>query len=340
MAQFFTKTNFDFLGQFRKVLIISGLVLVAGTLLFASQRNTMFGMDFTGGYSLDVELKEQPGVQNYRLKAIEAFQAAGATTNDVQVRELGRPNLLRVQLGMGMEEPGHPFNQMGDVSNGNFTYEYQHNPRINWVVNALEKSGLDIPEARLTRLNHDWTVRSGQFSEEMRNNTIIGLALALLSVLVYITIRFEFKFAVGAVVGLIFVVIVTLQTLALFHWLGFPVQIDMQVIGAIMTIIGYALNDTIIVFDRIREDIKILRKLSFEQIVNHALNVTLSRTVMTSGTTLLVLLCLVFLGGQSIFAFSLVMAIGVIVGTFSSLFIAAPVMVYFHERELRLQQSS
>jgi SecD/SecF fusion protein len=341
MSQFFSTTNFNFLGKTRAVTIISVAVLIAGSLMFASQRNTIFGMDFTGGYSLDVELADQAGVNNYRLKANDALLEAGATTNDIQIRELGRPNLLRIQLGMGMEQKGHPFYQMPEVATGtNFTYEYQHNPRINWVVASLQKAGLDIPDSKLVNIERDWTVRSGQFSEEMRNNSIIGLALALLSVLIYITVRFEFKFAVGAVVSLAFVVIVTLQVLAFFHWLGFSVQIDMQVIGAIMTIIGYALNDTIIVFDRIREDIKLLRKLSFAQVVNHALNVTLSRTVMTSGTTLLVLFALVFLGGQTIFAFSLVMAIGVIVGTFSSLFIASPVMVYFHERELRLQHSS
>lgn len=107
-----------------------------------------------------------------------------------------------------------------------------------------------------------------------------------------------------------------------------------------MTIIGYSLNDTIIVFDRIREDIKVLRRMKFNQIINHALNVTLSRTIMTSGTTLLVLLALVFLGGQAIFSFALVMTIGVLVGTLSSLFIAAPVMLYIHNRENEQQQAS
>ena len=100
-----------------------------------------------------------------------------------------------------------------------------------------------------------------------------------------------------------------------------------------MTIIGYSLNDTIIVFDRIREDIRILRKMKFADVINHALNVTLSRTLMTSGTTLLVLLALVLLGGKSIFGFSLVMTIGVLVGTLSSLFITTPMLLFLHNRE-------
>jgi SecD/SecF fusion protein len=101
----------------------------------------------------------------------------------------------------------------------------------------------------------------------------------------------------------------------------------------LVTIIGYSLNDTIIIFDRIREDVRLMRKVKFADIVNHALNATLSRTLMTSGTTLLVLLALVFLGGNAIFSFALVMSIGVIVGTLSSLFIAAPIMLYFHKRD-------
>ncbi|MBA3239102.1 MAG: protein translocase subunit SecD [Parachlamydiaceae bacterium] len=339
MSQFFTLTHFDFLGQAKKAFIISGIVMILGSALFYAQRNTMFGMDLTGGYALNLEVEEQKDITNYRLKALEALQATGISSNDVQVRELSRPNQLRIQLGMGMEEPGHPFYQMVDgQSEGKLAYEYQSSPRLTWVVDALEKGGLTLSPSQLSMLDQNWTAMSGQFSETMRNNMILGLTLAFLSVLIYITLRFEFKCAVGAVVGLLHDVIITMGILALFHWLGFAVQVDLQVVGAIMTIIGYSLNDTIIVFDRIREDLRVMRKLSFRGVVNHALNVTLSRTVMTSGTTLLVLLALVFLGGKSIFAFSLVMTIGVIVGTISSLYIASPVMLYIHDREVKSRE--
>lgn len=339
MSQFFTLTHFDFLGQTKKAVVITAIVMLLGAVLFIGQRNTMFGMDFTGGYALNVEVQEQTDVSNYRVKAMNALLDAGVPTNDLLVRQLSRPNQLRIQLGMGMEEPGKPFYQLPEqLTDGPFTYEYQSDPRITWVVNALEKGGLSISPSELKMINQDWTVMSGQLSSEMRNNMIIGLALALLSVLIYITLRFEFKYAIGAVIGLIHDVIITVGILAFFHWIGFPVQIDLQVVGALMMIIGYSLNDTIIVFDRIREDIRILRKLPFTGVINHALNVTLSRTVMTSGTTMLVLLCLVFFGGKSIFGFSLVMTIGVIVGTLSSLYIASPVMLFFHNRELKKQE--
>lgn len=339
MSQFFGLTHFDFLKQTRKAVIISMGMILLGAGLFYAQRNTMFGMDFTGGYALNVEVQEQKDTPNYRLKALDALNAAGVPSNDLQIRELSRPNQLRIQLGVGMEEPGAPFYKMPEqLTEGNFTYEYQTNPRITWVVDALEKAGITLSPSQLKSLDQNWTVMSGQFSSTMRNNMIMGLALALLSILIYITLRFEFKYAIAAVIGLIYDFGITLGILAFFHWMGLPVQVDLQVVGGLMMIMGYSLNDTIIVFDRIREDVRVLRKLPFPAVISHALNVTLSRTVITSGTTLLVLLALVLFGGKSIFAFSLVMTIGVVVGTLSSLFIAAPVLLYFHNRELKAQE--
>lgn len=338
MAQFLKETHFDFLKQAKKAIIVSLVVMLVGSYFLVTERKTIFGMDFTGGYSLTVDLAEKPNT-DYRLATINALQDEGASRRDFEVRELSRPNQLRIQLGTSMDEKGHPFYQMPEFNNeGRFAYEYQKDPRLNWAVTALEKHGLDVQPSQLANLQKNWTIMSGQFSDAMRNNAIIALAAALASILLYITFRFEFKYAVGAVAGLVHDVIITLGILAMFHALGFAVQIDLQVVGAIMTIIGYSLNDTIIVFDRIREDIKLMRKSSFKDIINHALNVTLSRTIMTSGTTLLVLLALVLLGGQSIFAFSLVMTVGVMIGTLSSLFIASPVMLYFHNREAEQEE--
>lgn len=339
MSQFIGQTHIDFLAQTKKAIIISVAVMLVGGVLFFSQFKTMFGMDFTGGYSAVVELQEQPNDFSYRIAATDALLARGASSNDFQIRELSRPNQLRIQFSTSMEEKGHPFYQLPEVNpEGKYAHAYQSNPRLSWLVSTLTEGGLQIQPSQLDSLDKDWSVMSGQFSDAMRTNAIIGLAFALISILFYITLRFEFKFAVAAVVGLMHDVIITLGILALFHKLGFAVQIDLQVVGAIMTIIGYSLNDTIIVFDRIREDVKILRKMKFADIINHALNVTLSRTIMTSGTTLLVLLALVLLGGKSIFSFSLVMTIGVVVGTLSSLYIASPVVLYLHNREERQQE--
>lgn len=333
MAQFFDRPHFDFLSRTRTAVIASVILALVGMASFAAQSRTLFGMDFTGGYSLIVDVADKPDT-DYRAAATAALLDEGATANDIQVRQLSRPSQLRIQMGMSMEEKGHPFYLMPEQLEGTaFAYPYASNPRITWVVDALARHGLEVAPSQLPTLDSQWTIISGQFSDAMRNQALMGLFLALLMILVYITLRFEFKFAVGAVIGLAHDLVLTIGFIAFLHWLGLPLQIDMQIIGALMTIIGYSLNDTIIVFDRIREDQQVLRRMSFKEIINHALNVTLSRTVMTSGTTLLVLVTLVLFGGQSIFAFALVMTIGVLIGTFSSLFIAGPVLLYFHEKE-------
>jgi SecD/SecF fusion protein len=334
MAQFIGQTQIDFLGYSKQAIIISIILIMVGGAVFLNQRNTMFGMDFTGGYSLVLEMEQQAGEFPYRHQARDTLLSHGAGINDFEVKELGKPNQLRFQFSLSMEEPGHPFYKLpSKIDEGTFAFEYEKDPRLVWVVKSLEEGGLKIKLSELPSLDKNWSMMSGQFSETMRTNAILALACALLSILIYITLRFEFKFAIAAVVALAHDVIIAIGIFAIFHWMRFPAQIDLTVVGAIMTLIGYSLNDTIIVFDRIREDIRVLKKLSFAEIINHAINVTLSRTIMTSSTTLVVLLALVLLGGKTIFGFSLMMTIGVFVGTFSSIFIAGPVLLYLHNRE-------
>ncbi|NGX58031.1 MAG: hypothetical protein K940chlam3_00932, partial [Chlamydiae bacterium] len=335
MLSIFHKTKINFLKYTKPAYIISALLIIAGTYLLVMERNTLFGMDFTGGYSLMVDFDEKPDT-NYRLDASEALLAAGATQGDIEIRELSHPNQLRIQLGMSMEEPGHPFYGLPiEKANGSYTFNYEQNPRITWVVNALAEQGLQIQEIQLINLDKNWSLMSGQLSDTMRNSAMMALTVALVGILLYITFRFEFKYAISAVIALAHDVWITLGIVALFHLMGFAIEINLQAIGAIMTIIGYSLNDTIIVFDRIREEVRVMRKSKFTEVVNHALNITLNRTLMTSGTTLLVLMSLVLFGGPSIFGFALIMAIGVLVGTFSSLFIASPVMLWVHNQILK-----
>lgn len=332
MSSLIGKTSFDFLSKTKIAVIISSLVVIIGAYFFVAERHTIFGMEFTGGYSLTVDVEEKPDT-NYRIAVAEALAKHGAAPGDYQVRELNTPHNLRLQLGMSMEQPGHPFYGLAMQSTAaDVGYPYEHNPRIMWVVNALSDAGISIKKSQLPSLEQNWSEMSGQLSDAMRNSAIIGMGVAMLCILIYLTIRFEFNYAISAIIGLVHDVLVTLAVLALLHAVGLSIQIDLQVVAAIVTIIGYSLNDTIIIFDRIREDLRVMRKMKYIDIINHALNATLSRTLMTSGTTLLVLLALVVLGGSTIFDFALVMTIGVIVGTLSSLFIAAPVMLYFHRK--------
>ena len=333
MANLIKKTYFNFL-KYGKVSLYSSLaVILVGGYLLVSEKNSMLGMDFTGGYSIALEVEAKKD-EDYPNKVEEALIAAGATAQDIQVRALSPSNNIKILLGRSLDQMGRPFANMPlETDNKDVVFQYQNNPRLVWVVNALEKEGLKLTPQSLKSLDSHWTSISGQMSNAMRNNAIIGLAVALLCILIYITFRFEFKYAISATLGLAIDVGITLAFMCILHALKAPIQIDLNTIAAIMTIIGYSLNDTIIIFDRIREDLKHMRKHSFKDVVNHALNVTLSRTVMTSGTTLVVLLALLFLGGSAIFGLSLVMVIGVVFGTFSSLYVAAPLLLFFHNKE-------
>jgi SecD/SecF fusion protein len=226
-----------------------------------------------------------------------------------------------------MQQEGHPFAGMPMQTVD------EKNPRILWVVDSLQAGGLKLSSDSLNTLEQNWSEISGQLSDSMRNSALIGLAIAIVAILLYITVRFEFKYAISATLCLVHDILITLASISILNYLGLPMQIDLNTVAALMTIVGYSLNDTIIVFDRIREDVQLMRKASFVDVVNHALNITLSRTTMTSATTLLVLLPLVLLGGSTIFAFSLVMIVGVVFGTLSSLFIAAPLLNFFNARQ-------
>lgn len=333
MSKLINAVNFNFLKYAKTAFLASGILVLVGAALFVHQRHTIMGMDFTGGYSLTVEL-EQKANFNYREAVEKALIAKGASAQDFQVRQLTPLNHIRLFLSKNMQQDGHPFFGMPLQTDGkNIKHKFENNPRILWVIESLTAQGLAISPDSLANLDQNWSEISGQLSDSMRNSALIGLGIAVLAILLYITVRFEFKYAISATLCLVHDILITLASISILNYLGLPMQIDLNTVAALMTIVGYSLNDTIIVFDRIREDVKFMRKASFIEVVNHALNVTLSRTTMTSGTTLLVLLPLVVMGGSTIFAFSLVMIVGVIFGTLSSLFIAAPLLNFFHARQ-------
>jgi len=333
MAELIKSAKFNFLKYGRYALSGAAVVVIAGAFVFSQQKDHILGMDFSGGYALTLTVEPKADT-NYREVVENALAKAGASSQDIQVRELSPSNHIRIFLGKTMELKGKPFEGLAlERFDDGKTYRYENNPRIEWIVKALESEGLTLSKDTKLQLEQGWTSVSGQMSDSMRNSALIGLGLALLCIFFYITVRFEFKYAVSATLALFHDVLVTLAIATILNWLHVPVQIDLNTIAALMTIVGYSLNDTIIIFDRVREDLKANRNRSFREIVNIALNTTLSRTVMTSATTFVVLLALVMFGGGSIFGFSLVMSLGVIIGTFSSLFVAAPLLLFFHKRE-------
>lgn len=328
MANWIRAHSIDFLKPAKLAFALAFAIILAGSYFVFVQRSTLFGMDFTGGFSLELEV--EPNREGNYLHSVEkALAASGATHQDFQIRELNPTNQLRVLFGTSMEQPGKPFYNM-PLETETFT-----NPRIDWVVQTLQTHGLSLTKDSLEHLPLNWTAMSGQMSDSMRNNALIGLLISFVCIFIYIAFRFEYKFAAASIICLLHDVLITLGLMALLHAVGVPVQIDLNTVAAIMTIVGYSLNDTIIIFDRIREEIRLHPRNPLSALVNQALNATLSRTTITSGTTLLVLIALVAFGSASIFSFALVMTIGVFFGTLSSWYIASPLMLFFHNLEQR-----
>jgi len=161
-----------------------------------------------------------------------------------------------------------------------------------------------------------------QVGADMRRKGVLSILYAMVGILIYVTLRFQFRFALGAIAALVHDIVITVGVFSLFDK-----EFTLPVIAALLTIIGYSLNDTIVVYDRIRENIKRTPKENLAAVVNHSINQTLSRTILTSGTILIVVACLFALGGEVIHDFSFALLVGVVVGTYSSIYIASPVLL-------------
>ena len=331
MSNFVKSKNFNFLKLSKYIAIASTALILIGSYTLKIQEKSVFGMDFTGGYTLNIEV-ENHNQKDYRELVEDSLLKTSLTKNDFQIRTLTPNNNLRILFGTSVNEKGKPFYNMPfSLDNKSVNFVYENNPRINWIVNTLKSSNIKLTNHSLEKLDQSWTTMSGQMSDTMRNNAIIGLSIALLCIMIYITFRFELKYAMSAIICLIHDILVTLGIISILNLFHIPIQIDLHTVAALMTIIGYSLNDTIVIFDRIREDLKLSNKSSYSQIINKAINITLSRTTITSFTTIIALLTLVFFGGSTIFSFALVMTIGVLFGTLSSIFIASPLMLFFHK---------
>ncbi len=177
-------------------------------------------------------------------------------------------------------------------------------------------------------VSEDYEVRrteavSGTVSNELAMNGIIGVIAAMICIVIYVWIRFEWQFSVGAILALVHDVIMTVGLFALLQ-----VEFNLSSIAAVLTVIGYSLNDTVVIYDRIRENMMKYKRISLAEIINLSLNQTLARTIITGGTTAMALLALVFFGGEVIRSFTIAMAWGVFVGTYSSIFVSAPILLY------------
>ena len=278
-------THIDFLG-WRKYALILSAILIIGSIAALVTRGLNFGLDFTGGTLVEVSYPTAPELNQVR----QALTDAGYENFTVQTFGTAREIVLRLPVEVAAEEGA-------DVTTA-----------------ALEALASVDPAVELRRVEFV----GPQIGEELANQGGLALLYALVGILLYVSFRFQWRFAVGAVAALIHDVIIVVGALALFQ-----LSFDLTVVAAILAVIGYSLNDTIVVYDRLRENFRTRRKGSAIELTNLSINQMLSRTVMTSLTTLLVLIALFYFGGEIIHAFAYTLIIGVVVGTYSSIFVAS-----------------
>ncbi|MCG7575759.1 MULTISPECIES: protein translocase subunit SecF [unclassified Halomonas] len=280
-----TQLRIDFMGRRNLAFIVSAVMLIVsiGAIVF-QQLN--LGLDFTGGTLVEVRYGTAPSLDAIRqLLESSGFQ-------DVSVQTFGASTEVLIRLQQAFD---------GDVGND--------------VVNLLRANGDSVSLVRAEFVG-------AQVGDQLRDQSGLGLLVALGVVMLYVAFRFQYKFALGALLALLHDVIIVVGVFALFQ-----LDFDLTVLAAILAVIGYSLNDTIVVYDRIRETIRTSRIDDMPQIFNEALNATLSRTLATSGTTVLVLLALLMLGGDMIENFAIALLVGIVVGTFSSIYISGALLI-------------
>lgn len=280
------KTRIDFMSWSGIALVLSAIVL-ALSIASLSIRGLNFGLDFTGGTLIEVSFPQAADVEQVRGNLREAG------LNDAVVQTFGAPSDIVVRIPPRSEEES-----TAEIST--------------LVLDALQK---DV-EGEVEMLRVEFV--GPQVGEELTEQGILAVIYALIGIFLYVMFRFQWRFSVGAVIALVHDITIVMGIISLVH-----VQFDLTVVAAMLAVIGYSLNDTIVLFDRIRENFPRMLKSAPKEVVNTSVNQTLSRTVMTSLTTLLVLVALFIFGGEIIHAFAFTLIVGVIVGTYSSIYVAS-----------------
>jgi len=283
-----TRFNFDIMGKRKLASVFSGILIIIAIASLAIQGLNL-GIDFTGGTLVEVGYSE----------AVDLTQVREALVNsefkNAIVQYFGSANdvLIRIPPSEGLNS--------ADISSK--------------ILGVLSNTGQNLEMRRIEFVGP-------QVGEELKNDGGLAMIYALMGILIYVAMRFQMRFSVGAIAALVHDVLITLGIFSVTHF-----EFDLTVLAALLAVIGYSLNDTIVVFDRVRENFRKFRDLTPVEVFNFSLNQTLSRTIMTSLTTLLVLIALFIFGGETIHSFATALIIGVLIGTYSSLFVASPVTI-------------
>ncbi|HEA8087794.1 TPA: protein translocase subunit SecF [Campylobacter coli] len=289
--QFFSeKKIYDFM-RMRFAAISLSIVLFFGSIYLLWDRGLQFGIDFSGGTLIQLKYDTAAPIPQIR----EILEKQGSFQN-LSVTEFGSKEEITIRF-----------------------------------LGSNDSLGSDIGEHISTLLKDTGTfevrradVVGPKVGDELRNKGIMAIIVSLVAILIYIAIRFEWRFALAAIISEIHDVVITLGAISLFK-----IDVNLDTLAAVLTVLGYSLNDTIIIFDRIREGIKTNKKSELAPIINESVSATLSRTVLTSGLTLATVVILYLFGGEMIQGFSLALIVGIVVGTLSSIFVASPTLLWF-----------
>src|SRR5688572_11655026 len=295
-----SKPNYDFVKWRWHAIALSLLVILAGAAVIMT-RGLQMGVDFEGGTIVILKFDQQPDLQRIRTALANSMSGGG----DAVVQQYGpadnRDVMIRVR-------------RTGAESGGDLSRE------VDSIVNAL-KAG-NAGSFKLPPLGTE--IVGPVVGEQLRRQGVLATVLALLGIMTYIALRFQLSFAVGAVVATLHDLLICLAFLAFFRY-----DLTLNIIAGLLTITGYSVNDTIVIFDRVRENTRAMRRESLSTIVITAVNQTLSRTVITAGTTLLSVIALYLFGGEVLKGFAFTMLVGIISGTYSTIFIAASLAIVF-----------
>ncbi len=313
--RFFGDTNINFIGKRKIAFAFSIIVILIGLISLIINGGPKYGIDFTGGLSLELELTPQnENAENIDVQALRELLVShgieGAEIQAISSIDKSR-DLFLIKTKTASEGEEKVSTKIIDLIKQNFP----NNINPDTLIRLQDEVGPKI-------------------GGELKDKAILAIFWALLGIILYIWWRFELTFGLAAVAALVHDVLITIGIFSIFGK-----EISLAIVAALLTIVGYSLNDTIVVFDRIREDMRVFRKESFTSIFNHSINETLSRTIITSLTTFVVVLSLYLFGGAVINDFAFALLVGVIVGTYSSIFVASPLMVeHFQRRQRRMSK--
>lgn len=288
-------THIDFIKSRFIALIISAVFIIAGIISLVVKGGPNYGIDFAGGMMIQLKFHEQTSIKDIRkvLKEIDLGDSVIQRFGDVGDNEV----LIRVEK------------TVADLENLGNIVERE-------MEKVFSKGSFEVRRVEMV---------GPKVGKDLRTKGIMAILWAMLGILLYIAWRFELKLAVGAIVAVFHDIIITIGIFSLTNR-----EIDLTIVAALLTIAGYSINDTIVTFDRFRENLRLIRKFSYKDLLNKSINEVLSRTLLTSLTTLLVTVILLLLGGDVIRGFAFALTIGVVVGTYSSIFIASPVVYIWH----------